>query len=328
MQRLNGIGPFAVFRRLTGDNYASRVFAPFWQHGINLFRKHHFKRSLDPWFSIFTIELKNPNLDRYGIIGYPLGHSFSRRYFTEKFEREGIGDSRYDEFPLPDIQDFPDLLAAHPDLRGLNVTIPYKQAVMPYLAALDDTARAVGAVNTILVENNGCTGFNTDVIGLELSLQQLDGGRWLSPQPEHTALILGTGGASRAVAYVLGKYGISYRFVSRKAGANTQLLYSDLEQLPFESIRWIFNATPVGTYPDVDVCPDLPYHKIHAAQLVYDLVYNPAETLLLQRARAQGATVKNGLEMLHLQAEAAWAVWQKKINGTDLPFSLTNSSRI
>ncbi len=251
-------------------------------------------------------------MDRYGIIGYPLGHSFSRRYFTEKFEREGIADSRYDEFPLPDIQAFPDLLAAHPDLRGLNVTIPHKQSVMPYLNALDDTARAVGAVNTILIESGKCTGFNTDVVGLEASLRQLDAGRWLEAQSGRIALILGTGGASRAVAFVLDKYGISYRFVSRKPQASTQLAYTDLAQIAFESVRWVFNTTPVGTHPDVDVCPDLPYHKIHAAQLVYDLVYNPAETLLLQRAKAQGATVKNGLEMLHLQAEAAWAVWQKK----------------
>lgn len=267
-------------------------------------------------------------MNRYGIIGYPLGHSFSRQYFTEKFAREGIADSCYDEFALPDILAFPDLLATHPDLRGLNVTIPHKQAVIPYLAALDDTARAVGAVNTILVESGRCTGFNTDVVGLEHSLRRLDSGRWLDASPEQTALILGTGGASRAVAFVLEKYGISYRFVSRKAPENTQLAYTDLEQIPFESIRWIFNTTPVGTYPDGAACPDLPYHKIHAAQLVYDLVYNPSETLLLQRAKAQGATVKNGLEMLHVQAEAAWAIWQKKINGTDLPFSLTNSSRI
>ncbi|MBK8968162.1 MAG: shikimate dehydrogenase [Saprospiraceae bacterium] len=251
-------------------------------------------------------------MNRYGIIGYPLGHSFSRQYFTEKFAREGIADSCYDEFPLPDIQAFPELLAAHPDLRGLNVTIPHKEAVMPYLDALDETAAAIGAVNTIRIKNGHCTGFNTDAAGLEGSLQLLEQGKWLKPIAGASALILGTGGAAKAVAFVLRKNSIPFRFVSRHPQTDEQVTYASLQAMDFDSVRWIFNATPLGTHPIVDVCPELPYHKIHAAQLVYDLVYNPAETLLLQRAKAQGATVKNGLEMLFLQAEAAWAIWQKK----------------
>ena len=194
-------------------------------------------------------------------------------------------------------------------MHGLNVTIPYKEAVIPYLNALDETAQAIGAVNTIRVRDGNCTGYNTDAIGFEKSLQKFENGRWLQAGSA-SALILGTGGAAKAVAYILEKYGIPFRFVSRNPAGPNQVDYPGLRSLNFDSIRWIFNATPLGTFPETDNCPDLPYEKIHAAQLVYDLIYNPAETLLLQRTKAQGATVKNGLEMLYLQAEAAWAIWQ------------------
>lgn len=246
-------------------------------------------------------------MKRYGLIGYPLGHSFSQRYFTEKFEREGIGDARYDLFPLPDIAGLPALLAEHPDLKGLNVTLPHKVAVIPLLNGLDETAAAVGAVNVIRIENGCLTGFNTDVIGFERSLEF-----WLeSRDTENThALILGAGGASRAVAYVLQKRNISFRYVSRHPQGENQIGWNELDRLDFTQIQGIFNTTPLGTYPSADTCPDLPFERLGPQHLVYDLVYNPAETVLLRRAGARGCTIKNGLEMLHLQAEAAWEIWQ------------------
>ncbi len=181
---------------------------------------------------------------------------------------------------------------------------------MRYLHELDSTAQAVGAVNTIRIRAGKLCGFNTDAIGFRVSLEQTDHGKWAQPQPGSSALIIGTGGASKAVAYVLGQLGIPYRLVSRNPDGENQLSYPALRQIDFQQIRWIFNASPLGSYPDVENCPDLPFEQFHSAQLVYDLVYNPADTLLLQRARAQGATVKNGLDMLRLQAEAAWAIWQ------------------
>jgi len=241
----------------------------------------------------------------YGLIGYPLGHSFSKKYFTEKFAREGIADARFDLFPLPDIAGFPALLAAHPDLRGLSVTIPHKASVMPYLDELDETARVVGAVNCIRIDNGRLKGFNTDVAGFEQSLE----GMWQAAGGK-TALILGSGGASKAVAYVLKKRGIPFRFVSRNAEGENRISYDDFHQLAPDSYFLIVNTTPLGTWPDVNNCPDVPFGQLTSKHLVYDLVYNPPETLLLQRAGARGCSVKNGLEMLQLQAEAAWKIWQ------------------
>lgn len=242
----------------------------------------------------------------YGLIGYPLGHSFSQRYFTEKFQREGITNARYELFPLPDIAAFPALVAGHPDLCGLNVTIPHKVAVIPYLHRLDETAAAIGAVNVIRFGAGGPAGFNSDAIGFERSLQP-----WLDQRQHPTrALILGAGGASKAVAYILKKWGVAFQFVSRRPRAQDQIAWTDLHAADFAEIQWIFNTTPLGTYPDTGTCPDLPFEKLGAQHLVYDLVYNPAETLLLQRAKARGCATKNGLEMLQLQAEAAWEIWQ------------------
>lgn len=251
-------------------------------------------------------------MDVYGIIGFPLGHSFSQRYFTEKFERAGIVQARYDRFPLADIAAFPALLAGQPELRGLNVTIPYKVAVLSYLDALDETARAVGAVNTIRIRAGHLKGYNTDVIGFERSLQAwLTGMGRLPAQPgAMKALILGTGGASKAVAWVLEKMDIAYAFVSRWPAGGNQLGYPDLPGL-LAGYALIVNTTPLGTYPAVENCPEVPFQQIDERHLVYDLVYNPAETLLLQRAKTRGAAIKNGLEMLQLQAEAAWDIWQQ-----------------
>lgn len=247
-------------------------------------------------------------LNQYGLTGYPLGHSFSQRYFTEKFEREGISNARYDLFPLPDIAALPELIAANPGLLGLNVTIPHKVAVIPYLHEMDETAAAIGAVNVIRIKNGRLSGFNTDAIGFERSLKP-----WLNARNSmHTpvkALILGTGGASKAVAYVLQKQGVAFQYVSRSPLTENHIAWSDLQRFDFAAIHWIFNTTPLGTYPKTETCPDLPFEQLGAQHLVYDLVYNPSETLLLQRAKSRGCTIKNGLEMLQLQAEAAWEIW-------------------
>lgn len=247
-------------------------------------------------------------MNQYGLIGYPLGHSFSQRYFTEKFEREGISDARYDLFPLPDITDLPELIATNPDLHGLNVTIPHKVAVIPYLHEMDETATAVGAVNVIRIRDGRLSGFNSDVIGFERSLKPWLNARSALNTPV-SALILGTGGASKAVAYVLQRWGVAFQYVSRNPQAKNQIAWSGLPHFDFGAIHWIFNTTPLGTYPNAESCPALPFELLGAQHLVYDLVYNPPETLLLQRAKARGCTIKNGLEMLQLQAEAAWEIW-------------------
>ncbi|MCC7465643.1 MAG: shikimate dehydrogenase [Saprospiraceae bacterium] len=244
---------------------------------------------------------------RYGLIGWPLGHSFSKGYFTEKFRREGISDACYELFPLESVGKLPDLLAQHPDLCGLNVTIPYKEQVIPFLHQMDATASHVGAVNCIrILPGQQLKGYNTDVIGFERSLLSMSG--W---HPElGSALILGTGGASKAVAYVLDRLGVPYHLVSRKPSSPRETGYSDLEK-EVSTCRLIVNTTPLGTYPDVHEMPPFPVELFQTGMFVFDLIYNPAETLLLHEAKQRGCTIKNGLEMLELQAEAAWDIWQQ-----------------
>ncbi|MFN0014256.1 MAG: shikimate dehydrogenase family protein [Saprospiraceae bacterium] len=263
---------------------------------------------------------------RYGLIGFPLGHSFSKQFFEKKFLVEGITDARYDLFPMADIRQLPHLLAEHPDLCGLNVTIPHKQSVLRYLYDLDPTALAVGAVNTVRIRNGRLKGYNTDVTGFEKSL--LSWAPFMAKMPgpglnQHSfslldgppvecmpAVVLGTGGAARAVGHVLEKWGVNVKFVSRTRKTEGGMSYNELNARTASNFTLLVNATPVGTYPDENACPPIPYDLLNERHLVYDLVYNPAETLLLQRARARGASVKNGLEMLQLQAEAAWDIWQ------------------
>ncbi len=244
----------------------------------------------------------------YGLIGFPLGHSFSERFFTEKFAREGIHNAGYRLYPLPDLSGFPGLLRNTPGLRGLNVTIPYKVAIVPLLDELDETARVVGAVNTIAVDEQGRTkGYNTDVYGFIESLV-----RWMPNlrRPPLPALVFGSGGASRAVRYGLDQLGIPHTVVSRRPEGN-EMDYAALpEWLSEHPEALLVNATPVGMYPDEAACLPLPWDLVGPGHFVYDLIYNPAETLLLQRARRQGASVKNGLDMLILQAERAWQIWQ------------------
>jgi len=247
----------------------------------------------------------------YGLIGWPLGHSFSKKYFSEKFEREGIHNARFELFPLEKISDLPALLEQNPDLLGLNVTIPHKESVIPFLHELSETARDVGAVNCIIiVEDQRLIGYNTDVLGFEKSLLKLARESWKAEA--NSALILGTGGASKAVAFVLKKLGIPFKFVSRNPKAENEISYKDLgnESTRHQRPSILINTTPLGSFPHIDEMPPVPPNFFKPGMLVYDLIYNPSETLLLHEAKSHGCTVKNGLEMLELQAEAAWEIWQ------------------
>lgn len=245
-------------------------------------------------------------MNKYGLIGYPLGHSFSRKFFNEKFAAESI-DAQYINFEIPCIEEFPRIIAENPELRGLNVTIPYKQQVMQYLDNISPEAKAIGAINVIKVEHfNGktqLTGYNSDVIGFVNSLRPL-------LQPHHKkALILGTGGASKAIHYGLEeKLGIETLFVSRNRREGV-ITYSDITTDTLKEYEVIVNCTPTGMFPHVDECPPLPYDALSPDNLLYDLVYNPEETLFMKKGTEQGATVKSGLEMLLLQAIAAWEYW-------------------
>ena len=246
----------------------------------------------------------------YGIIGFPLGHSFSRAFFTEKFAREGI-DAQYLNFEIPDATMLLDILRENPKLRGLNVTLPHKQAVIPLLDELSDEAREIGAVNVIRVRDGKLKGFNSDIIGFTESIRPL-------LQPHHKkALILGTGGASRAIRVGLSRLGIEWTYVSRKANSSmvngqwSMFNYSDLTPEVMEEYTVIVNCSPVGMFPKVDQAPAIPYELLTQKHLLFDLVYNPEDTLFMKKGREQGAIVKNGLEMLHLQAVASWRFWNE-----------------
>jgi len=243
---------------------------------------------------------------KFGLIGFPLGHSFSKKYFSEKFERESI-DALYDLYELPEIKAFETLIEIE-GLCGLNVTIPYKQQVMQYLDELDETAAEIGAVNVIkFIRKDGkltLKGYNTDAIGFEEAIKPF-------LKPYHTkALILGTGGASKAVDYVLKKNGLQTTFVSRSEIAGGYS-YGQLSPGIINEYTVIVNASPVGTFPNVDACPAIPYELLTDKHLLYDLVYNPSETLFLKKGKEQGATILNGESMLTGQAIAAWKVWNE-----------------
>jgi shikimate dehydrogenase len=244
-------------------------------------------------------------MKRYGLIGYPLSHSFSQRYFTEKFVREGIAGCTYSNFSLSSIDELPAVLA-DPELRGLNVTIPYKQQVLPFLTAMSPVVESIGACNCIQIKGGVRTGHNTDVLGFERSLvRKLDG-------HHQQALVLGTGGASKAVEWVLDQLGIAYRLVSRSPRPDTgDLGYDDLDAGLVACYTLIVNTTPVGMYPNVADCPPLPYEAIGPRHYLYDLIYNPERTEFLRRGAARGAVVENGHEMLILQAEESWRIWQE-----------------
>jgi shikimate dehydrogenase len=243
---------------------------------------------------------------KFGLIGYPLGHSFSKKYFTEKFVREGIQGCQFELYPIESISEFPQLLDGEFSLEGLSVTIPYKEQVIPYLDALDPACAQIGAVNCIRIRAGRKTGFNTDYLGFKQSLQS-----WLGTEIPN-ALVLGTGGASKAVQQALLDLGTSYRIVSRNQ-IEGQLTYDDLRDQPewLASYPLIINTTPLGTFPQVEDLPNIPLEQLHAAHRVYDLVYNPPITRLMQECIARGGTAKNGQDMLELQAEAAWSIWNR-----------------
>jgi shikimate dehydrogenase len=262
-------------------------------------------------------------MKHYGLIGYPLSHSFSKKYFAGKFEKDKIVDCAYELYPLEDIGQLPALLHSNPDLCGLNVTIPYKVSVLEYLDWIEHDAKGAGAVNCIRVTCEspvqaafsgelGITGhefrlegYNTDIYGFDMSLTPL-----LTPQHDK-ALILGDGGAARAVRCVLDNKGIAYRVVTRKPGEDT-ILFDELTADHIAEYKLIINATPIGTAPNIDECPPIPYEAITGEHLLYDLIYNPEQTLFLKKGTDQGAVTKNGYEMLVLQAEKAWEIWTSK----------------
>lgn len=250
-------------------------------------------------------------MKKFGLIGYPLGHSFSASFFAEKFAKEQI-DARYDNYEMPTVEGLRELIATDAELCGLNVTIPHKQAVIPLLDALSDEAREIGAVNVIRIERNGANqlrlvGYNSDIIGFKQSLSPL-----LCPH-HRRALVLGTGGASKAIVVGLRQLGIEPTYVSR-CPAPGQLTYADFSDplrahIILEEHTLIVNCSPVGMHPHIDEAPAIPYELLTPRHLLYDLVYNPLETRFMQLGRENGASVKNGLEMLHLQALAAWEMW-------------------
>jgi shikimate dehydrogenase len=241
----------------------------------------------------------------YGLIGHPLSHSFSPQYFNEKFKQLGLDDHEYRAFDIPSISELPALLTTYPALAGLNVTIPYKQSVLAYTQWQHETVKACGAANCLKITSNGIEAYNTDVTGFENSLRQ-----WVPPGPLE-ALVLGTGGASRAVQFALQRMHIPFLVLSRQTGYAGQLLYQSVDKNILQSHRLIINTTPLGMYPQVEGCPDLPYHLLGPEHYLYDLVYRPEETQFLQKGKAQGSHTKNGYDMLILQAEAAWEVWKK-----------------
>lgn len=243
-------------------------------------------------------------MNRFGLIGYPLGHSFSQQYFNNKFKTENLNDCFFELFPIESVDSFPELLHAHKDLKGLAVTIPYKQTIINFLTSIDEAASEIGAVNCIKISSQKIIGFNTDVIGFENSIKPI-------LKPHHKkALILGTGGGSKAVQFVFKKLGIEFLLVSRSKNQH-HIQHQDINELICADYNIIVNATPVGMTPNNDKCPEIPYQFLSEKHLLFDLIYNPAETLFLQKGREAGAQTKNGHEMLITQAEANWKIWNQ-----------------
>ncbi len=254
----------------------------------------------------------------FGLIGYPLSHSFSPGYFAEKFLREGIQDCTYEAFPLQTISEFPAFSIAHPDLCGLNVTIPYKESIMDFLDVIDPEAQAIGAVNTIQYGMNGkLTGHNTDWIGFTHAL--MPGlSKWLKTpagkKAAKGAMVLGSGGSSKAVHYALQKLGYQTCSVSRKLGSKQHISYYDVDEDLLRSHPLVINCTPLGMHPDVLGRPELPYNLMGPGNYLFDLVYNPLKTIFLIKGEQQGASVSNGLQMLYAQAEASWEIWNHPLS--------------
>ncbi|RAR47275.1 shikimate dehydrogenase family protein [Flavobacterium lacus] len=241
----------------------------------------------------------------FGLIGKNIGYSFSKKYFTDKFEKEELTDCLYENFDLQAISQFPKIIRENPTLKGLNVTIPYKEKIIPFLDKLNKKATKIGAVNCIKITKKGkLKGYNTDYYGFKKSLEPL-------LQPHHQkALILGTGGASKAIAFALEELGILYTFVSRSKREDA-LDYKFINATTFDNYQLIINCTPIGTHPNIEECPPIPYDFFTEEHIAFDLIYNPEETEFLKRAKAKNAVTKNGHEMLVLQAEKGWTIWNK-----------------
>ena len=247
-------------------------------------------------------------MDKYGIIGFPLGHSFSRRFFTEKFSREGI-PAVYENYEISDAKSLLDVVRENPELKGLNCTLPHKQAIIPLLDELSDEARKIGAVNVIRIRRDDTgrailKGFNSDIIGFTESIKPLLSGN------HRNALILGTGGASKAICQGLEDLGLHWTYVSRTRRDGI-LAYEDVTPDVMKAYEVVVNCSPVGMFPHIENAPNLPYEAMDERHLLYDLVYNPLETEFMKRGARHGATVKNGLEMLHRQALASWRIWNE-----------------
>ena len=241
---------------------------------------------------------------RFGLIGYPLSHSFSQKYFTEKFQRENLSGALYENFPLATIDELPSVLEKHPDLEGINVTIPYKQDVIPFLWKQNEIVKAIGACNCIKIVQGKLEGYNTDVAGFEISLEKL-------LEPYHKkALVLGTGGAAKAVHYVLQKKGIEYIEVSRNPLGRRQISYNDVDGIMHDHLL-VVNTTPLGMYPNVDEYPPIAYDMLTPRHYLFDLIYNPPVTAFLKKGQQKGAMVRNGGEMLVIQAEESWKIWNE-----------------
>ena len=240
----------------------------------------------------------------YGLIGYPLGHSFSKQYFTEKFEREGLTDCFFEAFPIKSIDEFSALLRANPLLKGLGVTIPYKEQVLPFVDELSEEVKYIGATNSIKITGDKLIAYNTDIIGFEQSFRK-------KLKPVHKkALVLGTGGASKAVQYVLNRSGIDFLVVTRnEILKNGFIHYTNIDQKIMSGYNIIINCTPVGMSPNENAAPEIPYHLLTTKHYLYDLVYKPAATLFLQKGEEMGAITQNGYDMLLIQAEASWKIW-------------------
>ncbi len=249
-------------------------------------------------------------MKKYGLIGFPLEHSFSKRYFTEKFEKESIKDCRYDTYPIEKIDLLKDLVNNDRELMGLNVTIPFKKNVIPLLDEVDSEAGIIGAVNTIKIfristDEYSLKGYNTDIYGFETPLLKV------LRKHHKNALILGTGGASKAVAFILKKHSIAFHYVSRKPKEQTIFSYEDLNEEIIHKYQIIINTSPAGMYPDIHNCPDIPYQALNSDYILYDLIYNPEKTLFLQKGEEKSVTIINGLPMLYTQAEKAWEIWNR-----------------
>jgi shikimate dehydrogenase len=250
--------------------------------------------------------MKEEESKTFGLVGKNISYSFSRGYFTEKFEKLKLKKYKYVNFDIQQIKDFPSIIGAEKNVRGVNVTIPYKEEIIPFLDKLDETAKDIGAVNTVKFTKRGnLKGYNSDVVGFENSIKPL------LKSHHKKALILGTGGASKAIAYALNKNNIKFKFVSRNPAGKNEISYASLSEETLLKYTVIINCTPLGTFPEIEKCPDIPYQFITDAHLLYDLIYNPEVSTFLSKGKEKGAIIKNGFEMLQLQAEESWRIWNE-----------------